>query len=123
VIRSRSDRILALLAAIALVLPFTIASSPLVRVLPGRSLCWSRMLFDRDCPGCGLTRSMLSIGRFDLETAVIFNWLGIALWIVTALFLANRFTRDEARRRRFDLEIFALTVAALVTRTITFYVM
>lgn len=120
-IRRRSDRVAAAIAAIALALPFLIANSPFVRALPGRSLCWSRRLLDRDCPGCGLTRSMLSIGRLDLETALIFNWLGVALWLATAFFLANRFTRDEARQRRLDLEIFALMAAALVTRTITFY--
>jgi hypothetical protein len=52
---------------------------PLVKVpLPG--LCTAKRCFGIECPGCGLTRSFISIAHGDLPRAWYFNPAGILLF-------------------------------------------
>lgn len=43
--------------------------------------CFFKYLTNIPCPGCGLTRSILSILRLDLISAIKYNILGIPLFI------------------------------------------
>lgn len=43
-------------------------------------LCWSRILLDRDCPGCGLTRSFVSLAGGDLRRSFSCNPTGPLLF-------------------------------------------
>lgn len=39
----------------------------------GETVCLSHTLFDLECPGCGMTRAMMHLIHFNLETAIDFN--------------------------------------------------
>ena len=43
--------------------------------------CFFKTIFHIPCPGCGLSRSFLSILRFDFAKAIYYNILGIPLAI------------------------------------------
>jgi hypothetical protein len=56
---------------------------PLVNV-PLPELCMSRRMFGFSCPGCGLTRSFISLAQGDLAAAWAFNPAGVLLFGITA---------------------------------------
>jgi hypothetical protein len=41
----------------------------------GNSICLSKVLFDFECYGCGMTRACMHLIHFDLEEAFAFNML------------------------------------------------
>lgn len=45
-------------------------------------LCTSKILFDRECPGCGLTRCFISMAHGDLSRAWIFNPAGVYFFLL-----------------------------------------
>lgn len=45
----------------------------------GTSICPSRLLLDRDCPGCGLTRAVQHAIHFDFSAAWQFNKLIVVI--------------------------------------------
>jgi hypothetical protein len=92
--------------------------------LPAQSACWSQVVLDRDCPGCGLTRSFVAIGSGDLAGGIALNPLGPFLLGFAAAFAISRLAKlvhPSIPLRRFDLAAFALLAIVLMTRTIEFY--
>jgi hypothetical protein len=53
--------------------------------LPGK--CYSRGYFDVDCPGCGLTRSIVCISHGQWNRAAGFNIGGFAIYFGAVFFL------------------------------------
>ena len=51
--------------------------------LPLGPSCYSRIVFGVDCPGCGLTRSFISMGHFDILAAFRFNAAGPLAYLFT----------------------------------------
>jgi len=43
----------------------------------GQSICLSRLIFDVECYGCGLTRSIMHLIHFDIQTSWEWNKLGV----------------------------------------------
>ena len=54
---------------------------PLVNV-PLPELCMSRRMFGLSCPGCGLTRSFISLARGDVAAAWAYNPAGLLLFAI-----------------------------------------
>lgn len=50
------------------------------------TLCGSRALFGMECPGCGLTRSIIALAAGDLEQSLRFHRLG---WIMALAIVAQ----------------------------------
>jgi hypothetical protein len=62
---------------------------PLVGVeLP--EVCWWRRCTGVDCPGCGLTRSFVSLAHGDLSAAMHYHPLGVVLFVLVAAQLPYR---------------------------------
>jgi hypothetical protein len=83
---------LVLLAACSMVLLLAVVLSirgqtqvvlPLVNV-PLPELCMSRRMFGLSCPGCGLTRSFISLVRGDVAAAWAYNPAGLLLFAIVA---------------------------------------
>jgi len=49
------------------------------RTLP--ELCYWRVMFHMDCPGCGMTRCFISAAHGDLSAAAGYNPIGLLLFI------------------------------------------
>jgi hypothetical protein len=45
----------------------------------GSSICPSILLFDKECPGCGMTRATMHMMHFDFKEAWAFNRLSFFL--------------------------------------------
>jgi hypothetical protein len=49
-------------------------------------ICFSQIFFGADCPGCGLTRSFISLARGQFSTAWHYHRLG---WFIALVALAQ----------------------------------
>ena len=86
--------------------------------LPG--MCYSKMVLQIDCPGCGLTRCFISCAHGDFGAAFRFNPVGILLF-ATCVFMIPwnlmQIWRIRAGRQRLKLagfESFLWVYAALL---------
>lgn len=74
-------------------------------LLPIRGLgietCWWHYLFGVNCPGCGLTRSFISLAHGRVADAFGYNWMGPPLFLGTVLAWADRLFRLCAHRPLF----------------------
>lgn len=57
--------------------------------LPGYVLCPFRMITHIPCPGCGMTRAMLCLGRLDFGKAIHLNAFSIPLFVVMLVYVRN----------------------------------
>ena len=48
--------------------------------LPEQTLCTFQLLFERPCPGCGMTRSIQNLAQGDVLSSLRYHPLGIALF-------------------------------------------
>lgn len=94
-------------------------------LLPNRSICFSRGLLDRECPGCGLTRSFVAAGGGHLRQSWESNPLGPVLFGLNIAFLLSRVSAGKEKRPRLQpFEVFLLGAAFLIvaTRVVWYYV-
>lgn len=94
-------------------------------LMPRFPLCPSVLLFDRLCPGCGLTRSFAALGRADLAGAVALNPLGPVLFAILLAVAATRVGKYAWPRfqwwRAVDVALVATAALAVAVRAATFY--
>ena len=83
--------------AIWVLIPFLLLLLPATYFDAGQSLCPSKLLLDKECPGCGITRSVQHAIHFDFKAAWEFNKLIILVlplliyfWITTLLSLIKK---------------------------------
>ena len=120
---SIADRVTLLLALLAL------ASAPLLGAIPkktlaARPLCFSVILFHRECAGCGLTRSFAAIGRGSFADANALNPLGPMLFAWAIAIVAIRVGRAVYPWRywtEIDIAFAAAMAIALIVRLVSFY--
>lgn len=67
---------------------------------PLPELCGSRSLFHVDCPGCGLTRSILSLAHGDWERSLAFHRIGWVMALVIVLQIPYRIYRLHELKSR-----------------------
>lgn len=60
-----------------IILPITLIILPSDFFDNGQSVCVSVVLFDQECPGCGMTRGVQHLLHLDFMTAYEFNKLSI----------------------------------------------
>ena len=81
---------------------FILAAAPLLKVLPYERVairgtetplppsCPSKVIFNFDCPGCGLTRSFVHIAHGDWESSLRVNRVGWFIMLAAALQIPYR---------------------------------
>jgi hypothetical protein len=110
-----------LLTAASLALAAGHGLDPLANV----DLCWSRILLDRACPGCGLTRSFVALAGGHLARALECNPTGPLLFAATLLITLLHTLRLAGLPLRLagaDIAIAAIVTVALIARGFHFYV-
>jgi hypothetical protein len=92
---------------------------------PEESICLSQRVLGIECPGCGLTRSTLAMGRWDLRGALALNWLTPAIFFLAIVHLVVRTTKLATglprSLRMFDLATLVAIAVLFLVRTIGFY--
>ncbi len=61
-------------------------------------MCWFRSTTGIDCPGCGMTRSFVSLGDGRFVDAVRFNWAGILIFLAIAFQIPYRLLQIKRLR-------------------------
>ncbi len=93
--------------------------------LPEQTLCVSRLIFGLECPGCGLTRSLVLLGQGRIGESLRMNWLGAVFFLLALAHLTARIAKiaDERIRslRRFDLATGAVLLGVALIRIGLFY--
>jgi hypothetical protein len=93
--------------------------------LPTASVCPSRIVLGMNCPGCGLTRSFVSLAGGDLRGAMALNPAGPPLFALLVLVVITRFAkraRPDGRAWRYvDAALGAAIVVTLIGRAVLFY--
>jgi Protein of unknown function (DUF2752) len=75
-----------------LYLIFYVATPIIFLILPadyfdsGEALCPSKRFFDIECLGCGMTRAVMHLIHFDIDSALYFNALSFVVAPVLAFF-------------------------------------
>lgn len=92
---------------------------------PERSICVSVVVFGAECPGCGLTRGFVEMGRGEFAAARMLNplapvLLGGALALL-AIRLAKLITKRQFPWHRADLAVAVVMLVAMIARSIQFY--
>lgn len=93
-------------------------------LLPNQSICFSRVLFHQDCPGCGLTHSFVSLGGGHLMRSWELNPLGPVLFALIIAMLFSRLSAPRMKRTRtppFEIFLGGAAVVAIATRAIWYY--
>ena len=55
----------------------------------GQSICPSKLLLEKECPGCGITRGLQHLGHFDFKIAWELNKLSFVIFPVASYYWAN----------------------------------
>ena len=61
--------------------------------IPG--MCFSKSFFDQECPGCGITRSIVCLSQGELTRSLRFNVAGIFLYVYALGYIAFSLTRSK----------------------------
>ena len=80
--------------------------------LPGISLCPFHLITGMDCPGCGMTRALLTIGQLNVKQATALNPFSLPLFSVMLLYLWLGYIPRFLQQKGF-LCLFVPTVLAL----------
>lgn len=81
---SKRNSALALMALIGI---FTLSILVNVETLSRIPLCFFKHLTELDCPGCGLTRSFISLSHGHFLEAIRFNALGPLIYLYLLIYL------------------------------------
>ncbi|MDO8519602.1 MAG: DUF2752 domain-containing protein [Deltaproteobacteria bacterium] len=76
----------------------------------GWPLCFFKHLTGWDCPGCGLTRSFLSLARGNLVEAVRFNAAGPLIYLFFLLYFIEQTGRVKLRLPAWGVKSFSFLV-------------
>ncbi len=109
-----------LLAALGLGLLESRAPRWSIQRLP--SVCALKNTTGLDCPGCGLTRSWVALGRFDLGASLRFHALGwlIMLYVTLQALRHGLWLNRPSLRSRMDRWGYSLDRSAIVLGGVLF---
>ena len=79
---------------IRVLIPIVLIALPATYFDNGKSLCISRILFNEECPACGLTRACMHLIHFEFEQAFEYNMMCFITFPVIAAFWAFMFYKE-----------------------------
>jgi hypothetical protein len=82
---------------VILVVPFILWMLPANFFDTGQSICLSKLIMERDCPGCGMTRAVQHAMHGEFTLAFGFNKVIIVI-MPLFIFIYLRLVRDTIRR-------------------------
>jgi len=85
-----------------------LAGYQLASALPGVPLCPFNALTGLPCPGCGMTRAFLALGRLDFAGAYASNPLSFPLAALMVLFVAGKVPRALHSAKAVHLALFGV---------------
>ncbi|MCP4714095.1 MAG: DUF2752 domain-containing protein [Deltaproteobacteria bacterium] len=94
----------------------TLFQYDIMACLPDVSLCPFHVLTGRQCPGCGMTRALLSLGQLDIQQALRHNPLALPLAIVMLLYIVNRKLLVPLNRRSIHTILLVTVLLFWTTR-------
>lgn len=80
-------------------------------VLPDTPSCFYKQVFGIPCPGCGITRSFVSLIQFDIKNAFHYNYL---FWIYPIIGFVIIFRERPRVEKVFHSKIFWILCTTLV---------
>jgi len=82
----RKEKLIPAITIAAMVLiPVVLLVLPADYFDAGPTMCPSKRFLDIECPGCGMTRAVMHLIHFDLESAIYYNSLSLAVTPVLAV--------------------------------------
>ena len=88
----------------------------LMNYLPTVSLCPFHAITGIPCPGCGMTRAMLSLGQLKLREAIEFNFFSLPLLISMIIWLWPGKFPSFVQHRAFGIIVFAVIIIVWLMR-------
>jgi len=101
---------LAVLAATAFSGLLRLAGYDLLTALPHTTLCPFRALTGLPCPGCGMTRAFLALGRLDFAGVYDQNPLAFPLAVLIVLYAVGRVPRALRSGRTANFALLGVLV-------------
>jgi hypothetical protein len=87
-----------ILGAVLTAVTILVAAEPgQISSLP--TLCFFRLVFGWECPGCGMLRGLAALGSADLDAAVSYNWKVVLTGPLLAYLLVRECLRAATEYR------------------------
>lgn len=90
-------------------------------LLPDNPVCPSRRLAGIDCPGCGMTRSVVALGRGELGLALTLNWIAPTLFAIALIHAGARGAKlvdPSVRLHGLDLATIVTVIVVYLARSV-----
>ncbi len=90
-------------------------------IFPEASVCLSQRIAGLPCPGCGMTRSVIALGRGEIGRSLHLNWVAPAMFLLAVAHLTARAFKwfgHVSGLRRFDLATLFAVSTILIVRSI-----
>ena len=94
----------------------------LMDYLPTVSVCPFHAITGIPCPGCGMTRAMLSLGQLKLKAAIEFNLFSVPLLISMIIWLWLGKFPSFIQHRAFGIVGFAVIIIVWLMRLLSLQV-
>lgn len=79
--------------------------------LSRQSFCPFKIITGIDCPGCGITRALLSIGQLKLAQAVDYNYLSFPLLLLMIIYLFKNKLKTKKLNPKTQITILAIILS------------
>lgn len=116
-----------LVVLVAALLPLPTGGKLVVFGVESPPLCPFQATVGIDCPGCGLTRSFISMGHVEIQNAWNFNRVGPLFFLVFFFQIPYRIAaicdrKFQLKGRRWDLTYPVIALLLLVNWIVNFFI-
>ena len=87
-----------------------------MKYLPAFSFCPFHAVTGLECPGCGMTRAMISLGQLKLEQAVKYNLFSLPLFILMIVYVWKGKFPCFLQHKVFGTVMFIVIILVWLTR-------